>query len=243
MTTLATSTDGLPLGLTAEQHSGLGGLLAVRGDVRRPEPQQPQKPRYPGACRVILLDENIVYSPRETRDVVLFFCNPDGCQFVIEFSGYALNGDLVLTLAETQIRISCQATTEELRAALLAAEVSFRDCRATVFPGLWEFDFNGGQWRDDPPALDCVPWEPPADDEETPVFGGELSIIREAWLSDTLDGVNLVTLPVRDWVPHKPGAVKAGSVGVGLVSYSGGWLVLAWACRDYSFETPATLGE
>lgn len=243
MTTLATSTDALPLALTAEQHAGLGGLLAVRGDVRLPDPQRPESPRYPGACRVILLDENIVYAPQETREVGVFYCNPDGVQFAIYFSGYSLQGDLILTIDTAQIQISCQATTDELRAALLAAEISFRDCRATVFPGFWEFDFNGGQWKDKPPALDCVPWEPPADDEDTPVFSGECPVTREAWLSDTLDGVNVMTKPVRDWVPHKPGAVKAGSVGIGLVSYSGGWLVLAWACREYSFETAETIGE
>lgn len=224
-------------GLTAQQHDELGLYFGRNRDVRRPSPQQATGNAFPGTCRVITMAaDDPAYTPRVPREVGVFTLHPNGSQITIEFSGHALEGDLVLTIAAVQIQIDCKATTSQLREALVAAGIASRECRATVFPGLWELDFNGGRWSDDPPGVQAEAFEPPAEDTETPVFSGQLRITREAWLSVTRNRQDVETILCQDWIPHKDGAIKAGAIGAVVWCHEAGWLVLAWQCRDYSFR-------
>jgi hypothetical protein len=225
-------------GLTAQQHEELGYYFGRNRDTRRPPQEPPAAATFPGTCRVIAMAaDDPTYQPRVPRQVGVFKLHPDGSQTTIEFSGHALEGDLVLTIAGVQMQIDCRATTSQLREKLQAAGIQARDCRATVFPGLWEFDFNGGRWSDSPPSLQALPFDPPAEDTETPVFSGQLRVTREAWLSVTRNRLDIETILCRDWIPHKNGAIKAGAIGAVVWSHEAGFLCIAWQCRDYSFQT------
>ena len=225
-------------GLTAKQFNAVGQLVTAAGSRSRPEATRPGLGPYPGACRVILFgDDDPTYTPKTLRRVGLFRLNTTGIQKTVEFTGHSLEGDLVLTIAGIESRVPCKSTTEELRAILADNGIAAKDCRLTVFPGLWEFDFNtGGRWSETPPAFNCQPFIPPDDDDETPVFGGELAIVDEAWVTVTTDGDTFFQIGARDWIPHAAGAVKSGSVGAGVWCEEAGWLVLAWQCRDFSFR-------
>lgn len=226
------------IGYTADQHREISRVvIAARKSERPAVGVQPGAEVYPGVCRFILFESDLpVYRPRIVRDCALFEFNPNGQQRTMEFSGHALEGDLILTLNGIEIQIACDASSEELRAKLVENGINSSDCRATVFPGLWEFDFNGGRFSEKPPTLSCEAFEPPPEDVETPVFSGDLRIVDEAWVSVSTDGENVKVVETRDWMPHKTGAIKAGAIGAGAWSHEAGWLVLAWQCRDYSFR-------
>lgn len=193
---------------------------------------------YPGVARVIAHHSDApTYQPKTTRECAIFELNANGQQKTLEFSGQALEGDLVLTIAGHEVQVDCRTTTSQLRAKLIDAGISAADCRATVFPGLWEFDFNAGRYFEQAPSMSAEAWEPPSDDLDSPVFSGQLKIVDEAWLSVSADGVEPTTIETRDWIPHKSGAIKAGAIGAASWSHEAGWLVLAWQCRDYSFRS------
>lgn len=235
-------TEELVLGLTPSQHYSMGSFLARQGDTTLPPAGVVVRPAVTsGVCRVILFNpDEVTYQPKALRKVAIFALNPRGQQWTVEFSGHELEGDLILTIDSVVIRLSCKSTTEQLQQKLVDAGISAKDCRATVFPGLWEFDFNEGRFLKNPPALfRCEPWEPPSDDDESPFFIGELTVTNEAWVSvrDDADRTQVLKVNARDWIPHQPGAVKPGAIGAGVWSTEAGWLVLAWQCRDYSFRT------
>lgn len=225
-------------GLTATQHAEVGRIVIHSKRGNRPATQQAERDphRYRGVARVIMLDDNPVYEPKTKRDCAIFRLNAHGQQKTLEFIGHALEGDLVVRIAGSELRIECRATTAELRAKLTEAGISASDCRATVFPGLWEFDFNGGRWFESAPSMTVEAWAPPAEDLDSPVFSGELRLVQEAWLS-VADGGQPKTIETCDWIPFKPGAIKSGAIGAASWSHEAGWLVLAWQCRDYSFRS------
>ena len=225
-------------GLTLPQHQALEGLVK-RDRVTSREgvgvKTSPGNNGYRGICRVILTDAApILYQPLTPRKCFIFRYSPETPQITVTFSGHVLEGDLVLTIGGTEIHVECNATTEQLRAALVAAAITGLDCRATVFPGLWEFAFSG-MWADQAPSFTCEPFEPPEEDTETPVFSGELTIVHEGWVSATDDDDTVLTVETIDWVPFAASAITPGAIGGALWCYGAGWLVLAWQCRDFSF--------
>ena len=224
-------------GLTAQQHDEIGYYFGRNHDTTRPPSEPPSSAPFPGSCRVITMEaDDPTYTPKKARKVGVFMLRPDGSQVTIEFSGHALEGDLVLRIAGVEIQIDCKATTSQLRSKMVTAGIAARDCRATVFPGLWEFDFNGGRWSEVPPNVQAEAFEPPAEDTETPVFSGQLRITPEAWVSVTRNRLDVETIYCRDWIPHKTGAIKAGAIGAAVWCHEAGWMVIAWQCRDYSFR-------
>lgn len=219
-------------GLTLTQNQAVERLVkSSRNSTRPATGLSPPNAKYPGLGRVIIFDtEDPTYDPTTTREVALFRFNPTGTQKTVEFSGQNLEGDLVLTLAGTEYQIPCASTTAELRAIL---NLDLQDCRVTVFPGYWEFDFNNGQWAGDAPSFTIDAYEP--EDEDDPVFDGTAIITDEGWVSVTDDGDTYKTIEINDWVPFLTGAVKAGSIGLIGWSHEAGWISLAWQCRDWSF--------
>jgi hypothetical protein len=225
------------IGYTLDQHRELSQVVLAARKFSSPSVAVASQPDvYPGVCRVILHESDPpVYRPKELRECALFELNLSGQQKTIEFSGHELEGDLILKINDIEIQISCDADTEELREKLDENGIKLNDCRATVFPGFWEFDFNGGKFFEKPPTLTCEAFEPDPDDDDAPVFSGDITIVDEAWVSVTTDGENVKTVETRDWIPHKSGQLTAGAIGGGVWSHEAGWLVLAWQCRDYSF--------
>lgn len=230
----------MALGLTIRQHEGVGQLLSREAFKTVQPPPPAGAAQFPGTCRLITLEAVApAYTPKTLRSVGLFRLNSDGQQITIEFSGHELEGDLILAIGGSSIRINCKATTAELQQKLQAAGINKKDCRANVFPGLWEFDFNGGRWSKASPVLTCQAYQPPPADTETPLFTGQLIITPEAWISVPDNDGGIMRILCRDWIPHKPGAIKAGAIGAAAWCHEAGWLVLAWQCRDYSFKAGA----
>jgi len=230
-------------GLTSEQHAQVGTLVRGAKTIVREQPGQPSKgpDRYRGICRVMLRDEKpINYVPLTPRTCSLFRYSPNTRQITVMFSGAELEGDLAVTIDGVEIHVDCKATHAELRAALVASGIAKADCRATVFPGLWEFSFTG-RWSAVAPSFTCVAFEPPAEDVEASVYSGELQIVNEAWLSASDDGDEILTVDTIDWVPFSTDAITPGAIGGAQWGYGAGWLVLAWQCREWSFteEVPS----
>jgi hypothetical protein len=227
------------IGYTEQQHREISRIVLAEHKWSVPAVGVNSRPAvYPGVCRVILSEADAPsYAPKQTRKCALFELNVSGQQKTIEFSGHDLEGDLNLSIGGELIQVSCKSTTKQLRQKLHQQGIKGADCRATVFPGLWEFDFNGGRFAETPPTFSCVPFEPPSDDDDTPVFSGELHIVNEAWVSVSQDGDVPMNVDTRDWIPFRTGQLTAGAIGAGVWSHEAGWLVLAWQCRDYSFRT------
>jgi len=227
------------LGLTEKQHAEVGRLVkdakvsatAQAGVVGK------DAQRYRGIARVMAKGPDpLTYAPKTRRTCWLFEYAPTSPVITVDMVGDSLEGDLVVTIGGVETHIDCQADTAELRAALVAAGITATDCRANVFPGLWEFDFTGGKWDAGAPSFTCEPFEPPEDDNDTPVFSGELRIVNEAWAS-IATGDMVVEIDTTDWIPFEEGAIKSGAVGACQWHYGAGWLVLAWQCREWSFAT------
>lgn len=228
-------------GLTEQQHSEVGRLVRDARIIERPQPSTATKDRsrYRGIARVILLDPaEITYQPKTRRTCGLFRYQPDGQQITLEMVGSALEGDIVLTINGAEVHVDCQADTAELRDALAGSGFSLTDIRATVFPGLWEFDCNFGRFSEIAPTITAEPYSPPPEDTDSPVFGGELNIISEAWCSATDDADTYKTVETVDWIPFENAAVTPGAIGAAQWDFAAGWLVLAWQCRDWSFAEP-----
>ena len=228
-------------GLRKSEYSAIGRV--VRNSRKRtlptPSTSTRDRARYRGIARVCLLDDApIRYQPQTPRQCALFAYRPNGQQITLQLSGDSLEGDIVLTLNGVEIHVDCAANTAELRAALAAAGFSLPDVRATVFPGLWEFDFNGGVYSLSAPTLEADSFEPPDGDTVTPVYLGELDINREAWVSVTDDGSTFRTVRTVDWIPFESGAIKPGAIGAALWNFAAGWLVMAWQCRQFSLAIP-----
>jgi hypothetical protein len=232
------------LGLFESQHRELG---MIAKDWRVSQKAQPgvsgkTPDRYRGIARVMAQGPDpLTYQPKTERTCWLFEYSKTQPVKTVEMSGDGLEGDLVLTIGGTEIHVDCQADTEELRAAIVAAGITANDCRANAFPGLWEFDFTGGQWDSEAPSFTCVPFEPEEGDTETPVYAGELSIVDEAWVS-VADGDEVATIDTTDWIPFAEGAIVSGAVGSAMWHYQAGWIVTAWQCRAWSFASADPYG-
>jgi hypothetical protein len=227
-------------GLTAQQHSEVGRLVKDSRITERPQTGTATKDRnrYRGIARVMLLDPaEIRYQPKTRRTCALFRYQPDGQQITVEFSGDSLEGDIVLKIDNREVHVDSQADTTELREALAGALFTLTDIRATVFPGLWEFDFNFGRFANAAPTLTAEPYEPPPDEDDEPVFSGELTIVQEAWCSATDNADTYKTVETVDWIPFAPDAVRSGAIGAAQWDFAAGWLVLAWQCREWSFAS------
>ena len=231
-------------GLTGDQHAEVGKLVKdSRAISRQPTGAGSRDPhRYRGIARLIAKGPDpLTYNPQTARTCWLFQYSPSSPVKTVEMSGDSLEGDLVLTIGGIESHVDCQATTAELRAALVAAGITATDCRANVFPGLWEFDFSGGRWNSEVPSFTCVAYEPPEGDTTTPVYVGEVKIVTEAWASVT-QGDSVAEIDTRDWIPFEDGAVTSGAVGAAQWHYGAGWLVLAWQCRVWSFASSDPYG-
>lgn len=213
-------------GLTSDQHAELGALaIASRTTLRPQAGVTPKKRRQSLAVRVMEIGETHPdYNPIETREVALFVLNRTGIQKTVKFYGEDLEGDVLLTIDGDTYRIDCQATTDELRAAV---GYLLRDCRATAFPGLWEFAYSG----DDAHDISAVPYVP----SSGPFFDGGIVVINEGWVSVTADGENFSTVDVIDGIQHLQGEVKRGATAIASPLSESLWIAGHWSCPAFTF--------
>lgn len=211
-------------GLTDEQHSAVGKLVADAGViVRKPAPARPRRSSTGGdVLRLMIVDDEYpVYAPKQIRKAALFVASFDTDQTTVQMFGSDLSGYLELNIGGTIRRAHCQATTDELRAAL-RLDPGF--CRVSAFPGLWEF-----AWAGDALPLSVVPY--------SNFFGGVV-VTDELWVSDTEDGLNPVLVDVVDAIPFIEGQVKRGAVSIGSPYGDGYFVAQYWNCPGFSFGAP-----
>lgn len=218
-------------GLTAAQHFAVGRLVLGSGSSHLPEP--PPRPRHvPGAAqRIIGLGfDTWEYQPTEPRDVAICEWRTDAATFVVQFVGTQLTGDILLTIGGESFRVPCNANNAELREAV-AAVVSLRAVRVFVLPGMWEFSWHDANRA---PAFAAEAYD--TDDLTDPdVFTGGVVYFRDAWRVLSYDGEAVETIPVVDSIPFPAGNVANGAVGVAGHSWTAGYMVQSWQCRDWSF--------
>jgi hypothetical protein len=219
-------------GLTQEQHTAVGDLLQRSGNIVRAEAPPVVRRGAPSEfVRVMSLDFP-TYSPREAREVALFEHDPLAVVVTAKFFGESLAGDVVLKFGSLSIRLDCRSTTAQLRAKL---GVALNYCRATVFPGLWEFHFV------DPTVVRTQ--TPPTIDVETYFTGGNLPftggvvVTREGWVSATDDGDNFAKVEVIDAVPFRKGQVKAGGIALAQRYGADQFMVSGWSCPEFTFKS------
>lgn len=219
-------------GLTQEQHTALGDLLQRSGNTVRVEPVATVRRGSPSEfVRVMSLDFP-TYSPREAREVALFEHDPLAVVITAKFFGESLAGDVVLQFGDKSVRLDCRSTTAQLRAKL---GVSLNYCRATVFPGLWEFHFVDPTIvrTQTPPVVTVDTYFTDA----TVRFTGGVVVTREGWVSATDDGDTFAKVEVIDAVPFRKGQVKAGSIALAQRYGAEQFMVSGWSCPEFTFQS------
>jgi len=219
-------------GLDAQQHAALGQLIQGQAVVVRDEAPPVIRRGSPSEfVRVMSLDFP-TYSPRDAREVALFEHDPLAVVVTAKFFGESLAGDVVLQFGDKSIRLDCRSTTAQLRAKL---GVGLNYCRATVFPGLWEFHFV------DPTIVRTQ--EPPVVTVDTYFtnaslrFTGGVIVTREGWVSGTDDGDTFAKVEVIDSVPFRKGQVKAGGVALAQRYGDAQFMVSGWSCPEFTFKS------
>lgn len=217
------------LGLTEGQHREVGRLVvSARTSQRPPVGVRPKARHTRRAARVMIVSDSFpIYSPRIHRQVALFDWNRTAYVKTVSFVGQDLEGDILLTIDGTTYRIDCTVGNVGLRAAL---GLSHRVCRATAFPGYWEFVFPG-RWR---PEVSAVPFEPA--NSGTPFFEGGLWVVQEGWVSATADGINPSLVPCVDGIPFVEGEVRRGALAIASPLTDSLWLTNKWHCPAFSFK-------
>lgn len=220
-------------GLTGEQHTAVGRLISGQTYQRGNAGLLESSPTMPAVVRVLNHDAAApVYSPKNPRAVAMFELRPELWTKTLELSGDSLVGDILITLNGVAFRIACDATTDQLRAVLpLPAEL----CRATVFPGLWEFAFaEGVDWGDTGPTLEASAAWPP---NPAGLFEGGLLVTDEGWRSVSNDGLTFETVEALDGSPFLEGEVRPGSIALAHWSDTNGYIAGSWSCRDFTFAS------
>ena len=146
------------------------------------------------------------YRPVQLRNAALFDYRPELATICIKFIGENLWGDVSLTIGETSVRLDCRADTETIRGRL---NFNLDYCRATAFPGLWEFAFGP-----DIPDVPTITIDPVSTSNSVRFLGGAYPF-REAWRSVSSNEFNYDTVKVVDAIPFIEGEVKLGAMTIG----------------------------
>lgn len=168
------------------------------------------------------------YRPTQTRNAALFELTQELPTVIVQFIGENLWGNVRLTIGSISIEIDCRADQETLRSRL---NFTTDYCRATVFPGLWEFAF--GRDIGDIPAVSC---EPVVTSNSVRFLGGCV-VTREGWRSVSQNGVNYDTVKVIDGIPFIEGEVKLGSMAICNRIGTDLYLAGPWHCPAFTFRS------
>jgi hypothetical protein len=221
-------------GLTQQQHTAVGDLLQRSGNLTRSEPvPAPRRGFASDFSRVMSLDFP-AYSPRIPRPVALFEYDPDQVVVTVRFFGEGLRGLVVLRIQDRDpIELDVRSTTDQLRERLKTVEIDLKYCRATVFPGLWEFHFTDAEIvrKQEPPTLDVDTFYTDSNIR----FTGGVIVQREGWVSATDDGDKPVNVNVVDAIPFDRGEVKAGAIALAQRYGADQFMVTNWTCPGFTF--------
>jgi hypothetical protein len=118
--------------LTGSQHDAVGQLIAAGGVTVRQDPTQNRKTGYLPPIRVIALTDR-TYDSTTSEQLPCFVYDRSRTVYCVEQVGDRLSGYFALIVNGERYTVECRRTS--------LADLAL-PCRATVFPGLWEFDFG-----------------------------------------------------------------------------------------------------
>jgi hypothetical protein len=226
------------LGLTPQQHAGLGKLLYQSGIVTRLEDATKGGNQYLPPVRVIALTDR-VYDSTASELLPVFVYDSTRTVFNVQQSGSSLSGYLVLKINGVPYVVECRRQNFD--------DLNIAGLRITVLPGMWELDF--GILTESKAAATTVEVVSLTteqqlslcelfDDETTPIFLGSMLVRREFWV--TVPGPEFSdTLPVQhqevtDCLPYLTGNVGRGAIGTCVWNWDAGYTAIAWMCRTFS---------
>lgn len=226
-------------GLTLDQHKALERLdRAGRVTVRDQANIQTNAKRYPPPVRVIAMTDR-VYDSTVNEALPIFEYDRERTVYTVEQVGSALAGYLALTVNGVRFVVECRIDS------LSEVEAAVPGVRATVFPGLWEFDF--GTLDETAAAAITVAVEAITpdedatlcalfDDEESVAFTGAVIVRQEYWVTvpDEDNTPAVATRDVTDAIPFATSTVAKGAIGLGFWSWDAGYIIFAWQCRTFS---------
>lgn len=226
------------LGLTPQQHAGLGKLLYQSGIVTRLEDATKGGNQYLPPVRVIALTDR-VYDSTTSESLPVFIYDRTRTVFNIQQMGTSLSGYLVLKINDVSYVVECRRENFD--------DITIPGLRITVLPGLWELDFGIlTDTKADATTVEVVTLTSEQqlslcelfDDETTPIFTGSTLVRREFWV--TVPGPEFSdTLPVQhqevtDCLPYLTGNVGRGAIGTCVWNWDAGYTAIAWMCRTFS---------
>jgi hypothetical protein len=234
---------GTVLGLTEEQHGQMGRLIGDARPAVVPPVGVRRKPKAVRPLVRVMAPAGRSYDSRVTTDCVLFSYDTSRTIFTMEFVGSVLSGYLVLTIGTQTFTVECRRENlNDILAAVPALE------RATVLPGVWEFDFGAADRSTITVSAAAVGGQAEVDlcallNQTTCAFNGSAVVREEAWFTRTDAAGVADVVPVSDGIPFADGAIGAGAIGTACWSWEAGYIVTGWQCREFSFAAgydPAT---
>lgn len=226
-------------GLTLQQHQALERLdRQSRVTSRDGAAIQVGTKRYPPPVRVIAMSDR-VYDSTVSESLPVFTYDRDRTVYTVEQVGSALAGYLALTINGVRFIVECRIDS------LAEVEAAVPGVRATVLPGLWEFDF--GELDEVSAAAISVAVEEITadedatlcelfDDEESVAYTGSTIVRREFWVTSPDDDETpaVVQREVTDAIPYATSSVAKGAIGFGIWNWDAGYTIIAWQCRTFS---------
>lgn len=226
-------------GLTLSQHKSLerldrSGRVTVRGQSN----VDTKAKRYPPPVRVIAMTDR-VYNSTLSESLPIFEYDRERTVYTVEQVGSALAGYLALTVNGVRFVVECRIDS------LADVEASVPGVRATVLPGLWEFDFGvldeaaaaavqvtATRITDDENDTLCALF----DDETSLRYTGSTIVRLEYWvtIADDDESPAVARREVTDAIPYSTGTVSKGAIGYAVWNWDAGYTALAWQCRTFS---------
>lgn len=221
--------------LTLTQHREVGRLVIASRQRKLPQRDVGGKDRtYRPPVRLIALNDR-TYNSLESESLPYFRYDKKRTVFTVEQVGSALAGYLAVTINGNRFIVECRRENlDDITGSGLL--------RATVFPGMWEFDFG----TKDVDRIELTVENITAaenttlcelfDDEDNVIFNGAVIVRREYWVSvpTTSGSPPVVHQPVTDCIPFQTSTVPKGAIGLGVWSWDAGYLVMGWQCRTFS---------
>lgn len=202
-----------------------------------------RKPQtYPAPIRVIALTDR-EYDSTTSERLPIFVYDRNKVVYTVEQVGSALSGYVALTVNGQRFVLECRVQS------LSEVEDGVPGIRATVLPGLWEFDFGSpdsisgrdaavsvAQITEDENLELCELF----DDLETAIFSGATIVRQEYWVTVPLaapeeeDTLPIVHREVTDSTPYQTSSVPAGAIGTAIWNWDAGYTAISWQCRTFS---------
>lgn len=231
--------DDTLYGLTLNQHQALERLDRKDRVTSRDQTNVLVKAKqYPPPMRTIAMTDR-VYDSTASEELPIFEYDRERTVYVVEQVGSALAGYLALTVNGVRFVVECRIDS------LSEVEAAIPTVRATVLPGLWEFDF--GVLDETAAAEVSVEIEVITADENASLcelfddtgslrYTGSTIVRQEYWVTipDDDNTPAVATREVTDAIPYSTSSVAKGAIGLGFWSWDAGYIIFAWQCRTFS---------